>query len=288
MTDSAMSAPGERAPLQPPGCSEQGKYLYCIIRLAEPRDFGRIGVGGSTQVYTVHQGDLAAVVSDTPIVIYEATRENLLAHDFVNELVMREFTVVPMSFGSVFQSGEDVTELLRSTRQAFSDALDRMRDQVAYSVKVLWDRDRVVEDIERRDEDVRRVKAAISRNTQSSTYFARRELSRLLDAALEDRGNEYVSTVHDRLRRVTVASRSSTPMGERMIMHASFLVERKAGEEFHRQLQTLAAEHADLLTFTSSGPHAPYHFVRIRTGHEPHRAARSASPFRRADGECGR
>ena len=33
--------------------------------------------------------DLAAVVSDTPIVIYDPTRDNVLAHEFVNETVMK-------------------------------------------------------------------------------------------------------------------------------------------------------------------------------------------------------
>ena len=72
----------------------EGKYVYCIIRHQTPRDFGDIGIGGGARVYTVHHEDLAAVVSDTPIVIYDPTRENVLAHEFVNETVMREFTVI--------------------------------------------------------------------------------------------------------------------------------------------------------------------------------------------------
>jgi hypothetical protein len=65
--------------------------------------------GGGQRVFTVAFQDLAAVVSDTPIVIYDPTRDNVLAHEFVNETVMKEFTVIPMSFGTVFRSEEDVT-----------------------------------------------------------------------------------------------------------------------------------------------------------------------------------
>src|SRR5215211_3805249 len=103
---------------------EEGKYVYCIIKSPKPREFGQIGIGeGTNSVYTVHFGELAAVVSDTPIRIYDPTRENVLAHEFVNETVMREYTVIPMSFGTLFRSEEDVGELLRSTYQAFSDVL---------------------------------------------------------------------------------------------------------------------------------------------------------------------
>src|SRR5580704_17026364 len=118
--------------------AQGGKYVYCIIRLGDSREFGEIGIGGGSRVYTVQHSDLAAVVSDTPIVIYDPTRENVLAHEFVNETVMREFTVIPMSFGTVFRSEEDVSELLRSAYQAFNDVLDKMQDKIEFGVKVLW------------------------------------------------------------------------------------------------------------------------------------------------------
>src|SRR6185437_14548592 len=122
----------ESAPPDSTEAVEGGKYVYCIIREQHARDFGTIGIGGHRRVYTVHHNDLASVVSDTPIVIYDPTRENVLAHEFVNETVMREFTVIPMSFGTVFRSDEDVSELLRSTYQAFTDVLVKMRDKIEF------------------------------------------------------------------------------------------------------------------------------------------------------------
>src|SRR3569833_1152584 len=83
----------------PQGAADGGKYVYCIIRSDRQRDFGAIGIGGGQKVATVAYKDLAAVVSDTPIVIYDPTRENVLAHEFVNETVLREYTVIPMPFG---------------------------------------------------------------------------------------------------------------------------------------------------------------------------------------------
>jgi hypothetical protein len=153
-----------------------GKYVYCIIR------------SDRQQRLRVHRnrrrpaGDHRrpsgprAVVSDTPIVIYDPTRENVLAHEFVNETVMREYTVIPMSFGTVFRSEEDVSELLRSTYQAFSDVLDKMQDKIEFGLKVLWDRERVVANLERENDEIRRLKDEISRHTASSTYFARMQL----------------------------------------------------------------------------------------------------------------
>ena len=148
------------------------------MRSDRQRDFGAIGIGGGQKVFTVAFQDLAAVVSDTPIVIYDPTRDNVLAHEFVNETVMKEFTVIPMSFGTVFRSEDDVTELLRSTYQAFSDVLDKMQDKIEFGLKVLWDREKVISNIERENDEIRRLKDEISRHTATSTYFARMQLGR--------------------------------------------------------------------------------------------------------------
>src|SRR6478672_122649 len=209
-----------------PSAFDGGKYVYCIVRSDRSRDFGAIGIGGGQKVFTVAFQDLAAVVSDTPIVIYDPTRDNVLAHEFVNETVMKEFTVIPMSFGTVFRSEDDVSELLRSTYQAFSDVLEKMQDKIEFGLKVLWDREKVIANIEQENDEIRRLKEEITRNAASSTYFARMQLGRLVEAALEETGNRYVADVHETLKQVAVASRSNKPIGDRMILNAAFLVER--------------------------------------------------------------
>ena len=245
--------------------ADGGKYVYCIIRQSKAREFGNIGIGeGSNRVYTVHHKDLAAVVSDTPIVIYDPTRENVLAHEFVNETVMREFTVIPMSFGTVFRSEEDVSELLRSTYQPFNDVLDKMQDKIEFGLKVLWDRDKVIAEIERSNDEIRRLKDEISRNAQSSTYFARMQLGRLVEGAIEDMGNTFVADIHEQLKQVAVASRSNKPIGDRMILNAAFLVERDRDKAFDEKVKEISRKYEELLTFKYTGPWPPYNFVNIK------------------------
>jgi hypothetical protein len=99
---------GARAP------EGRGKYVYCIIRATRPLQFGPIGIGAEpAEVQTVNHEGIAAVFSDTPVEIFDATRENVLAHERVNEAVMRQHTVIPMSFGTVFKTRDDIVELLR-------------------------------------------------------------------------------------------------------------------------------------------------------------------------------
>ncbi|HYS69202.1 MAG TPA: GvpL/GvpF family gas vesicle protein [Gemmatimonadaceae bacterium] len=242
----------------------EGKYVYCIIRNDRSKEFGEIGIGSAARVYTVNFNDLAAVVSDTPIVIYDPTRENVLAHEFVNETVMREFTLIPMSFGTVFRSEKDVLQLLKSTYQAFTDVLDKMQDKIEFGLKILWDRDKVVAAIERENDEIRRLKDEITRNAASSTYFARMQLGRLVEAAMEEASNRYVTDIHEQLKDVSVASRSNKVIGDRMILNAAFLVDRKDEKPFDEKVKAISLQYEDLLTFKYTGPWPPYNFVNIK------------------------
>jgi len=225
--------------------------------------FGPLGLGPEpSEVHTIHHRDIAAVVSKTPIVVQDPTRENVLRHQQVNETVMQKHTVIPMSFGTVFKTNDDIIELLRSAYDAFSDVLNKMQGKFEFGLKVLWDRDHIVREIEEEDEDIRRLKSEIS-SQKGSTYFARMQYGRLIDAALQARSERYVAEIFDALRSVSVASRSNKPIGDKMIMNAAFLVSREMEQAFDGRVKQIGQQY-DKLTFKYTGPWPPYNFVNIR------------------------
>ena len=241
----------------------RGKYVYCIIEAPDPLRFGPIGIGADpSDVYTVHYRTLAAVVSDAPIEVLDSTRENVLAHERVNETVMREHTVIPMSFGTIFKTREDIVELLRSAAEAFGDVLNKMQNKLEFGLKVLWDRDLAIREVEAEDEDIGRLKKEIS-GQKGPTYFARMQYGRLVDAALQTRSERYVAHILDQLRDVSVASRINKPIGDKMIMNAAFLISREKETAFDARVKSIAGRF-DKLTFKYTGPWPPYNFVNIR------------------------
>jgi hypothetical protein len=255
-----------KIPARPPGdegVSGEGKYVYCIVQSENQLQFGPLGLGAEpADVHTVHYRDLAAVVSNTPMVVQDPTRENVLAHQRVNEMVMKHHTVLPMSFGTVFKTGDDIVELLRSAYDAFTDVLSKMKDKFEFGLKVLWEREAIIREIEDEDEDIRRLKGEIS-SQKGSTYFARMQYGRLIDQALQARSERYVAEIFAGLRDVSVASRSNKPIGDRMIMNAAFLVARDMEPAFDQRVKDIGQRY-DKLTFKYTGPWPPYNFVNIR------------------------
>jgi hypothetical protein len=242
-----------------------GKYVYCIVETRSELDLGPLGIGGGeSRVHTIHFGELAAVVSDTPLRLYDPTRENLLAHELVNETVMKDHTVLPMSFGTIFRTEADVVELLRSTGTAFSEVLGKIRNKVELGLKAVWNRERVVADLEAENPEIRGLKSEIMSSTSGSTYLARVQLGRLVEASLEERANQVVSGIYEELRPLAVASRSNKVIGQNMILNVAFLIERDRQNDFDRAVKELSVVHQDVLTLKYTGPWPPYNFVNIR------------------------
>ena len=241
----------------------RGKYVYCIIRSSSPHTFDVEGIQDPTAaVHTVHYQDLAAVVSDTPIEVQDPTRENVLAHERVNEAVMRDFTVIPMSFGTVFRTADDIMQLLTSAYDAFDSVLSKMRDKFEFGLKVVWNPQQVIEELESEDENLAALKREIS-SSRGSTYFARMQYGRLVVSQLQERSQQLVTRIFEALRDVSVASRTNKPIGDRMILNAAFLVSRDAEEAFDARVQQIGRELSGL-SFKYTGPWPPYNFVNIR------------------------
>lgn len=254
---------------QPEGApAEGGRYVYGIIQTSgakEPINFGRTGIGGfGEQVYTVHYGDIAAVVSKTSVFIFDPTRENALAHEHVIELVMKTHTIIPMSFGTVFRTDDDIREVLKSIYASLKDVLEQMAGKVEFGIKVAWDRERIIEELKRDDEEIHRFHQELTKKHLQSTYFARMQLGRMIDKAMVERSAEFVREIYEGLRSVCVASRDNKPIGDKMIMNAAFLIQRERESDFDTAVNKIARKFGERLNFKYTGPWPPYNFVNIR------------------------
>ncbi|MEO6119234.1 MAG: GvpL/GvpF family gas vesicle protein [Terriglobales bacterium] len=260
------AAPVLAAPaVSPIRASQEGRYVYGIIESSSPETFGKSGIGGAGEVvYTVHHGDVAAVVSRTSVFIFDPTRENALAHEHVIESVMKTNTIIPMSFGTVFRTDDDIKEVLKSIYPSLKDVLKQMAGKLEFGLKVTWDRERVIDELKRDHEEIHRFHMELTRKHLQSTYFARMQLGRMIDKALAERAADYVREIYDALRSICVASRDNKPIGDKMIMNAAFLLQREREADFDAAVNKVAQKFSDRLNFEYTGPWPPYNFVNIR------------------------
>jgi len=226
---------------------------------------GKTAIGGEvSDVFVVHHSELRAIASKVTTTILDATRENALAHEHVLERIMATRTIIPMSFGTIFRSEDDIRQMLKSIYPSLMEVLDRMEGKIEFGLKVSWDRERVIETLKREKEEIRQFTAELAKKRLQSTYLARMQLGRMIEQALTERIAELVKDIYESLRRVCVASTDNKPIGDKMIMNAAFLLEREKEGEFDKTVTEIAKRFENLLSFRYSGPWPPYNFVNIR------------------------
>lgn len=244
----------------------EGKYIYCAIESEEPRNFGPVGVGRrNDEVYTIHYRDLAMVVSDSPVVIYDPDRKNALQHEQVIALVMEEYTVIPASFGLIFKTEEDVYELLKSIYEEAKDALLELDNKIELGLKVLWKKECFAGEIERGNLKIKKIKEEIARHRNSERWLHSKkfQLGQLVEEVVAQKRAMYIREIYEGLKRYAAAARTNDLITNRMILNAAFLVDKDREKDFDDQVRRHYAKYQQTLDFNYTGPWPPYNFVKI-------------------------
>ena len=248
--------------------SNTGTYIYCVAR-AQPfeRDsspFATPGIGGQEQVRILTYDDLAAVVSDSPQDQYDISRENLLAHQRVLIQALTRSDVLPVSFGTVAASDQEVQEkLLEREADDLHRSLEHVRGRIELDLKVLWNEERLFSEIVAENEDIRALRDRLAGQAPDATHYERIQLGERVAAALERKSAAEAAALLDALEPLAVETRVNKNLGDMMLLNAAFLVDRSQEQAFDTRVQSLGEAQAGRLIFQYVGPLPPYNFVDI-------------------------
>ena len=248
--------------------AEMGKYLYCIIPCSENRTFNADVIGdGDGVVHTVPHNGLAAVVSDSPVTQHESTRRNMVAHERVLETVMKEFTLLPVRFGTITDYAspiQDIQKLLGSRFEEFQKLLKDMEDKVELGLKAFWrDEKAIFEEIVAENGDIRRLRNSLSGKSPEATHFDRIRLGEMVKEAMNRKRAKEAAEILQPLRHLDHSVRENEALGVRMVVNAAFLVERSKEPEFDRAVSKMDEQFGERVAIKYIGSAPPYNFVNI-------------------------
>src|SRR5919199_4127901 len=250
--------------------SNTGTYIYCIAR-AQPFEQGDLpfttpGVGGRNKaVRLLTYDDLAAVVSDATRDDYNVTRENLLAHQRVITQAMTRSDVLPVAFGTVAQSDQQVQErLLHGAADELHRALAAVRGRIELELKVLWNEERVFADIVAENADIRALRDSLAGQPPEVTRDERIQLGQRVAAALQRKSEAEAAALLDALKPLVVETRVNNNLGDMMLLNAAFLVDKGQEQAFDATVQALSEAPPGRQIFQYVGPLPPYNFVDLR------------------------
>jgi len=214
---------------------DMAKYFYCMTSLGEEKSFGKIGFNNS-EVYSIPCKNVSAVVSDSSMKDYELTEEGARTHEVVLRQVMKETSVVPAEFGSVIRNERILKHLIKKIYKPTREGLKLVDNMVELGIKAVVNEDIVYVDPRKRKECLSDILTSLSTGA----------------------------------KQVVMGDLFS----DRLILNASFLIDKGAADAFSEKVATLQEKYT-MLNLLYTGPWAPYNFVYIKIGTEGLEIARS-------------
>lgn len=243
--------------------NEPGRYIYGIIRRPPVLGFNFTGIDDKP-VKVVPFENLAAIVSESPVKRYEVDRDNTLKHEWVIEQVMEYYTVLPVRFGTVAASEDDVRlKLLRRQFGSLHGMLKRMDNKVELGVKASYNPERIFSTLVEEDSELRLLRDTIARRTDADSRYERIQLGQMVEQALAARRAQDAKQVVEILRPLAVETRENLTQGDMMVINAAFLVDKRRESVFDARVQSLDDEYGGLLDFKYVGPLPPFNFVTL-------------------------
>ncbi|MBI4286262.1 MAG: GvpL/GvpF family gas vesicle protein [Chloroflexi bacterium] len=244
--------------------SAERKYLYGIIKESIPRTFNLSGVGGAG-VYTIGYQEVAAVVSDTGLGEIDPTRQNVRAHTEVQDGLLKAYTLLPMGFGMIADSKDDVCKLLAKNYQGLISELKRLDGKVEVELKVFWDQGALSKELEGGSDELTRLKSRIKNaSSPAETRELLIEVGKLVERIAFNWKARYADRVYAVLKGLACDARLNNPLGIKNVLNASFLIEKAKESDFQKEVYKLDAQYQSKVNFKYVGPLAPYNFVSLK------------------------
>ena len=245
-----------------------GKYFYCVIKEEKPQKFKILGQEGK-EVYTVNEGDLAIVASDTPKEEYSFIKEHLTCHQKVIEGVMKEgYDVLPVRFGTVAKSEEDAREkILRAKRKELLETFPIVEGRIELGLRAIWkDMPSIFQEIVNENPEIQRARREAQKNPFQMKVAS---VGELVQKAIDAKREEEAQRILSPLKKLAVdfkereLLRSKDVMKDSMILSSAFLVSKENEKEFDKGVEAFIKEYDKRIKFIYVGPIPLFNFVEL-------------------------
>ena len=246
--------------------SKDGQYLYAIAATDEEKDYGPIGIGDQkNQVHTVCYRDIAAVISESPVVKYSVSRVNTMAHQEVMEEVMNYYPVLPVRFGTIGEGVDLIKEkVLKARYDELKDLLKYVEDKIELGLKALWpNKEAVFQEIVDQNKDIRLLRNRLVSKGLKAQRDDQIRLGEMVKKGLDAKKVQEEKVILNFFKGLWVEHKANNVMGDQMVTNSAFLVNKDREKAFDDALEKLTATYNGSVKFKYVGPVPPCNFVEI-------------------------
>ncbi len=239
-------------------------YLYAFTDSPAMPLPAQAGLEGAP-LRTITVRDIAAVTSSITTVPVPTIEDNFWHHEKIVEALMSDRTLLPVRFGTVVGDSSALVSLLTKHYTNLSSTLDRVRDHVELSVRVLWDKEHEQPPTTASPEEKSELNRSLSVTDRASATSGRAYLLARLEQQRQEgawrrQAEALAAELHTPLAQLATESVQRTLVTPRMLLTGAYLVHRDHTAAFREEVAALGANRP-VLQFLCTGPWPPYSFV---------------------------
>ena len=257
--------------------TEERKYIYAIVRNPQPFDSTQgdtfrlsealYGINNRDIIFIPYK-NIAAVVSNIHLINFDKVDKKELVHlvaihEQVNSDLMKKHDVIPMRFGMVAESAEEIRNILAKAYMQFEAALERIAGKAEFVVQVFWNEKNMLEKLLRGNIEIQKLKNEAESKGRILGFSSKMKLGKRIFEALESCRKEYTKDVLDNLATYFPNFSACKLLDKEILMNHSFLIDMTEESALESRLNQLAEKYKDELKFKYIGPMAPYSFTVI-------------------------
>jgi len=245
------------------------KCVYAIVSSDQPgndspvyHDVNVSGLAGAN-TYAVSFNGISAIVSDFDSEGTKLDKTSALKFAGVIEELALCHCILPMRFGTFFESKEAVLEMLKKHCEKFVHCLGTVKNKYEYCLKVFWDSNLYQSKIESDSVKTDKEASKLVSGTSPQTEYL---LCKLKEHKKEEKLLEYVESlieeIDQKLVHLDPMVKSKKMVSKSLILDAVYLLDKKYKDAFIYEIDSFNKQHEDL-NLLLTGPWPPYSFADI-------------------------
>ncbi len=268
----------------------KGFYIYCVRGKGNAekifaKDGKARGIEFGSKLFSIPFKDIEAVVSEVDLSKFNAktieeklredakwTEENVKQYHEVIAKANKAGVVIPMKFGTVYKTKENLEAMLATNYGKFKKLLARLEGKQEWGVKGYLEYKRFAGILKTKDKKMQKFEKRRSSLPEGMKWYMDRKSDGLIEERIEYKVEEELQKIISKLEKLAEDVRFNdflpkelSEPGKDMILNVACFVRNDALGEFKNLMQNLADECGALgITFVFTGPWPPYNFVDIK------------------------
>lgn len=242
------------------------KYLYAVAP-ADAFDADAMSLTGidDAPLYAVPRDGIAVVVSDLDRTKLRPRRRHLKAHHTaVNTLVRSDIDILPMSFGVLAESTDELRTFLASNQGTLRSQMEALRNCVEIGFRVAWKVDNLFQYFVDHHDGLREARDRYFQGGEREpTREEKVELGEFFREVLDAKRADYQARVRDHLQPPAEQIHADDCREDTDVMRLACLVKRDRVDAFDEAVHAAAQEFDEHFLFKYTDPTAPYTFVDV-------------------------